>query len=840
MIGTTVSHYRVTAKIAEGGMGEVYVGFDEALARKVALKAIREERRPSAEARARFLREARVLSQLDHPRICRVFDYVAGDAADFIVLELVDGQSLRQALAAGLEPSKALRVAEQLVEVLVAAHAAGIVHRDLKPDNVMLDHAGEVKVLDFGLARIAGPPLVGRPPEPSADVAGLAGSDLEEAATLDAVRPAPGQAPETSADAVEAPLTAYGAITGTLGYMSPEQARGEPSSTASDMYSLGILLQELFTGQRAYPPHLPRPELLRRVARAETLPVVGVDHDLARLVQQLESHAPSRRPTAVEAADRLSRIRGKPRRRARRAAAATALLLVALAGLKYTVDLRHERSLAVAAREEADGRRTQAEGLISFMLGDLRAKLEPVGRLEVLDEVGDKAREYFASVPEAQLTDVELFRRSQALRQIGEVRVAQGQLDKALVVFRESLKLAEDLARRDPERGAWQVGLGASHFWVGYVAFYQGRTQEAEAPFLRYLEIAQALVAGEPANREYRSELAYAHSNLGSLREKQGDLDGALAAFDAALSVKRSLLADKPDDAPLQLDVAHSHNTVAVIHEKRGALDEALQHFRADVDIKQRLSAQDPANTRWTDFLAISYGYLAGVLEARGEDAEAASLLDEALRIRRRLAAHDPSNADWSRQLAVACSRAGMAALARGDLPEAAARVGEGRDAWGLLLSRDASNADWRHQYARALRSSASVALAQARASDARRDAQAAVDAGRALLERAEDAPTRVTLGQSLLVLGRAEALLGAAPNAARHWSQALATVENVSPPSAEALDVRAQALLQLGRRDEARPIVESLLKKGYRRWELLELCRAKGLPRLVAGRATG
>jgi len=826
MIGTSFSHYRVTAKLAEGGMGEVYVGFDETLARKVALKAIRSDRRPAPEARARFLREARVLSQLDHPRICRVYDYVAGDDADFIVLELVEGRSLREVLAAGLDRSRALRVAEQLVEVLVVAHAAGVVHRDLKPDNVMLDRAGEVKVLDFGLARIAGAPRLEAPPAsvPLARNEAVGAHGPEEDETLDALPPSPG-AGQTDA------LTAVGAITGTPAYMSPEQARGEAATTASDVYSLGILLQELFTGQRAYPPDLHGLGLVRHVSGAGPLPVAGVDPELAGLIRQMESLAPSQRPTAVEAAGRLRGIRERPRRRARRATAAAALVVVALAGFKYTVDLRRERSLAVAAREEGDRRREQAEGLISFMLGDLRTKLEPLGRLDILDEVGDKARVYFAAVPEAQLTDSELFRRSQALRQIGEVRVAQGRLDEALEVFHESLRLAEDLARRDPARGEWQVGLGASHFWVGYIAFYQGRTQDAEAPFLRYLEIARGLVARDPANREYRTELAYAQSNVGSLREKQGDLEGALLAFDEVLSVRQSLLAEAPEDAAQLLDVAHSHNTVAVIHEKLGEMDEALEHFRADVDIEQRLAARDPANNRQLASLAVSYAFLAAVREARGEDGEAAALLDEALRIRRRLAAHDPSNADWARELAVACLRAGQASFARGDLAAAEAGVREGRDALSRMLAQDPSNVDWRRMHASSLRAAANIALASSRAPDARRDAQAAADTLRQLLDLdPADATVRVDLAKSLLVLGRVHAALGDPSGAAVVWNRALDAVAALKTPTAEALGERARALLHLGRGDEARSIVESLVKKGYRRRELLELCREKGL----------
>ncbi len=138
----TISHYRILESIGKGGMGEVYAGLDETLERRVALKAIRADQRPSATAKARFLREARILSQLDHPNVCRVYDYIEEEQGDWLVLELVDGKSLRDAIGDGLDVSLRMRIAEQIARVLVAAHAAGVVHRDLKPGNVMVTRDG--------------------------------------------------------------------------------------------------------------------------------------------------------------------------------------------------------------------------------------------------------------------------------------------------------------------------------------------------------------------------------------------------------------------------------------------------------------------------------------------------------------------------------------------------------------------------------------------------------------------------------------------------------------------------------------------------------------------------
>ncbi len=458
-------------------MGDVYAAIDETLKRRVALKVVRAEYRLDASAKARFLREAQILSTLDHPNICRVYNYVEAGDEGWLVLELIEGRNLRAALDEGLTPHQRMSVATQIAQVLVVTHASGIVHRDLKPGNVMVTPAGDVKVLDFGLARSlpagtrpgpaydeedAGPP----PDDLLPDTTRLPNAD--ELAT----RAAPG--------ALE---TERGALLGTLAYMSPEQARGESATVASDLYSFGLLLQELFTGARPFDAADDSAALLDRARRGAVPAPQGIDTDLARLIQRLKSLAPSDRPTAVDTLERLRWIAGKPARRARRLAIAAAVLLAAFGVTKYFIDLRTERTAAVAARREADERRGQAEDLIGFMIGDLRKKLEPVGRLEILDEVGVKAMDYFAAVPESALTDHELGDRVAALYQIGDVRIAQGRMGEAVKPLEQSLALARALAARHPDDGRRLYDLAQSEFWVGYVEWRQRRLDAALTHF---------------------------------------------------------------------------------------------------------------------------------------------------------------------------------------------------------------------------------------------------------------------------------------------------------------------------------------------------------------------
>jgi serine/threonine protein kinase len=300
-----------------------------------------------------LLREARVLSQLNHPSICQIYDYREGEDRDFLVLELIEGQSLKEVIAEGPGESTRRRIATEIVEVLAATHAQGIIHRNLKPSNVMVTRVGRVKVLDFGLAR------------PTHEDAKTWSIDL-------ARRPLPGETAPSSDYAV----TRLGVLIGTLTHMSPEQARGQPLSTASDMYSYGLLLQELLTGRAAYAVGLSPEEQLARAQAGETLPVVGLGSPLTALINRLKDPAPAIRPSALGTLERLHFIQEEPRRRLRRWLTAAALVVATAVAVGMTY-------LAYRVRQEAAEARRQtaiAEAVNAFLNDDLLAAVAPSAR----------------------------------------------------------------------------------------------------------------------------------------------------------------------------------------------------------------------------------------------------------------------------------------------------------------------------------------------------------------------------------------------------------------------------------------------------------------------------
>jgi len=284
MIGRTLTHYVIESKLGQGGMGVVYRARDTRLGRAVALKVLAVEVTADPERRRRFVREARAAAAVTHPAVAQVYDVDEVDGVIFIAMELVEGRTVRQMIAAhDVDILRAIDIALQVGSGLAKAHEAGIVHRDIKADNVMVTPDGHAKLLDFGLAKLV-------EPESSADSSG--------------------ELPTRGASTAP---TQAGMVLGTIAYMSPEQARGRAVDQRSDIFSLGVLLYELSTGQMPFAGGSPI-DTMHAIAFDEARPVTeirpGLPPDLQRVVARCLRKQPEDRYQTTRAfVDDLKRLR---------------------------------------------------------------------------------------------------------------------------------------------------------------------------------------------------------------------------------------------------------------------------------------------------------------------------------------------------------------------------------------------------------------------------------------------------------------------------------------------------------------------------------------------------
>ena len=342
MLGKTLSHYTITAMLGQGGMGSVYLARDDRLGRSVALKALSQAMANDTGRKERFLREARAAAALKHPNVAQIYDVGEVDGISFLVMEHVEGETLAARLGRSrITVPEAVAIMKQACDAIAEAHGRDIVHRDLKPANVMLTRQGQVKILDFGLARQLD---AGADPA-TVSMANTIASTMFEAGT---------------------DLTVDGQILGTVPYMSPEQAQGGAAGPPSDVFSLGIVFYEMLTGRRPFQGDSPR-AIVESILEGSYPPVAGfisIPEPLVRVLDRcLFKNPQDRYPNALAIRDALRGLEPTLETATSLPARAAAAVAAADAGAGASQDIESLAVLPFLSREGSDDTTYLGEGI---------------------------------------------------------------------------------------------------------------------------------------------------------------------------------------------------------------------------------------------------------------------------------------------------------------------------------------------------------------------------------------------------------------------------------------------------------------------------------------------
>ncbi len=684
--GQRFGAYTLERELGRGGMGQVWLARrdDGQYEGQVAIKRLADGLLAGSGAAARFAREGRILARLAHPHIARLLDAgVGGDPPQpYLVLEYVDGVPITQHCAAeALSVERRVRLFLQVLAAVAHAHQRLILHRDLKPGNILVERgSGAVKLLDFGIAKLLDDPSEGQP-----------------AATE---------------------LTRVAGRAFTLRYAAPEQVQGQEVTTATDVYALGLLLHQLLCGQppdagptahsaldamrAAVERRLPRPS---EAARHSPEPVLSqqarsLRGDLDTIVAKALQPEPAARYEHAEAlAEDLRRwlahlpINARPEarlytwgrfvRRHRLGVAATVAVLLSLGG---------GAGVALWKAREAQAQRAQAEGLIEFMLGDLRRQLAPVGRLDVLDPVAERALAYYAAQSLDGSDADSLGRRARALHLMGELADKRGHLDEAAQRFRAAAESTAEQLERDPDQPQRLFDHAQSEYWVGYAAWQRQRWADAEAAFKRYLALAQRLLASAPGLASSHAEMAYAHHNLGVLAVGRGRPDEARRQLEDARARWQAVARL---DEGWRLDEASTLGWLAEAEEADGQVARALALQQEKLGLLTALGRRQPQRADLPPLQAASEAAEARLYLDLGQVGLARAAALRALDTYHRLAHHDPDNLQWQEHLGFAQLQAAETALVAGDASGARATLAQARQVLQRLLARDPDKPAW-------------------------------------------------------------------------------------------------------------------------------------------------
>lgn len=503
------------------------------------------------------------------------------------------------------------------------------------------------------------------------------------------------------------------------------------------------------------------------------------------------------------------------RRDARRQAERTRIIVGT--SLALTTVMSGLTVFAVRARNEAQHQHAQADGLVEYMLTDLRKKLEPVGRLDVLDSVGQKALAYYQGQTPGSLDADALGRQSRALHLVGEVRNTRGDSEGALVAFKQALATTTEQLARDPHNGQRIFDQAQSVYWVGYVAYQRGEIKQAEAAFNAYKRYADELVALDPKNGDWQMEVSYAQSNLGTLLFDQRRYAEAERAFTASLRVKEVLLAQKPNDTARQIDLGQTISWLANSRERLDRTTEAIVLYQREIALYQNVLRSDPVNTDAKRGSATAWSSIGELEMILSNQTMALGAYKNANTIHWQLIMLEPKNSVWREEDINTRSRYAYALFFVGQHIQSLMEHNATAQSLDRLIASDPKMITWNTDRRSILEQLDATLLA------ADSKFQPALHILQLTRQRLQDRTNTANpdfisdIGYVDLLTGDMQAQLSHKVEALASWQAAVAVAASDKGLSSYLLTIRFAALMRLGRVEEAQQVRAVLDARHYR-----------------------
>jgi tetratricopeptide (TPR) repeat protein len=724
---TSPRGYELIDEIGRGGMGVVYRARDAALDRDVAVKLLSERYPPDSLPSERFLSEARITGQLQHPGIPAVHQVgTLADGRPFLAMKLIKGNTLEAILKQRTDPAadrgRLLAIFEAVCQAVGYAHAHRVIHRDLKPANVMVGAFGEVQVMDWGLAKVLG--------EETPATADTLAAEQTRAGTQ--VSPTPKAGSHTQA----------GSLVGTPAFIPPEQALGEIDKVneRSDVFGLGALLAVILTGK---PPYVGETAESVRVQAVRgkledcfiRLDVSGAEPELVALCKGCLAFEPVDRPAdagavaqavagwraaaderarwaelervRVEGEQATAAARSAERRKRRRLVlgAAAVLAVAAVGGLTAVLAVQRQANVQLEAKNAAladEQAKVQArfdlavKAIETFHTGvseDFLLKNPEFKELRT--KLLKEAAGFYADLEKllAGKTDAKSRQAlAEAYFQLAELTDKIGTKREALAVHRRALAVRQELAAEPGAGVETRLDVARSHRAIGSLLRATGDLGDALAAFQSQRDLAAALESEAPTDA-VRAQLAYGHYGIGAVLFEAGKPAEALKEFHKSLAIRQQLADANVAVPAFQYDLAQSHRSLAYVLIAIGQPAEALEANRKALPIFQKLVDNLPAVTNYRYNLAVNYGSIGWDLLKMGKPVDGVQASRKALEIMQKLLDDHPANTQFQFELANYHTNIGRGLARQGRLADAVTAIDAGLVIRQKLAKADPNNA---------------------------------------------------------------------------------------------------------------------------------------------------